>query len=165
MQAGRHALLTCPCIILHGKQAATATKHARGQRGRVLNQAHTAMLTWVCCCRSCRGKLQEHNNRRRKRPSAHPACQETTEPRPRRTRRTAATAGGHSENEGPVVRSQRAHRPQRTGPFSHLWAEERTTSSSSGVSNAVSKRKGLEGYCMFRCKCHPPRCCCISIPC
>ncbi|KAL0028831.1 hypothetical protein WJX79_010810 [Trebouxia sp. C0005] len=91
--------------------------------------------------KSCRWKLQEHNNRRRKRPTAQEACHDLLEHRPRRTRRTTVATGGHSENDAPapLIRSQKVPRRQRTGPFAHLLSGERTTSGSSGAAPRSSE--------------------------
>lgn len=96
----------------------------------------SSMSTWALLfCRSCRAKLQEHNDRRRKRPTAQQACQDVLEhSRPRRTRRTALPASPHLENETLAIRPQRVPRRLKTGPFAHLLPEEKATSTSSGVS-------------------------------
>ncbi|DBA83973.1 hypothetical protein WJX77_006742 [Trebouxia sp. C0004] len=90
--------------------------------------------------KSCRWKLQEHNNRRRKRPTAQETCHDLLEHRPRRTRRTTV-AGAQSENDAPapLIRSLKVPRRQRTGPFAHLLPGERTTSGSSGAAPRSSE--------------------------
>lgn len=95
--------------------------------------------------RSCRAKLEEHNNRRRKRQAQDDAL-DRVEAKPTRSRRKAV-ATAHVT----AVKAKRAPRRKKPNALVHLLPDDKPTSSSSVVRSVASLITGPAAFNIILC--------------